>query len=247
MELNAHAFTAPALPPDHPCAACEARLQTFCRTLDAAELERFRCTGTSCRLGSGQSLFHQGDPADIICNVMAGSLKMSHLLSDGRRQVIGFLFPGDFISAVPADEFPFSVEALEASQVCRFPRHRFETFVREHPRMEQALLNITARDLAIAREQLVLLGRKTAEEKFASFLVGFHRPSRSGSDAETIRLPMSRVDIADYLGLTKETVSRLFTAFKTRGTIRLLPRGRIRILDEPALIAMAAGTLAARG
>ena len=242
MELNLLAFVPPALPADHPCAACPIRGRTFCRNLDEHELKRFRCTGSTSRLEAGEALFHQGDRADQVCNVTAGAIKLSQLLPDGRRQVIGFLFPGDFLSSGGGDEFPFGAEALQPSEVCRFPVARFDAFVSDHPAMEQVLLRLTARDLAIAREQMVLLGRKTAEERLASFLIALEeRTSGPESIRDLVRIPMSRMDIGDFLGLTKETVSRLFTAFKTGGYIRQLTPGLVRIADRRRLEALADG------
>lgn len=232
MDIDFRTLAPASLPADHPCAGCPARLQTFCRMLGADELARFRCTGSTCRLDAGQTLFHQGDPPDHVFNVTSGTVKLSQLLPDGRRQVVGFLFPGDFFGTADEGEYHYSAEAVEPAEVCRFPRRRFEAFVRDHPNMEQALLRLTARDLALAREQIVLLGRKTAEERLASFLLMLReRVPDQTTGGDTVRLAMSRIEVADFLGLTKETVSRLFTAFKTGGAIRLLSPNLVRITD----------------
>ena len=225
----------PDLPPDHPCAACDIRLRTFCSTLDARELEQFRCMGTVVQLSARQPLFHEGDRADLVHNVTRGMLKLYKLLPDGRRQVMGFVQAGDFLGITLDEEHAFTAEALEPVELCRFPRHRFDAFLEEHPRMERELYRLAAHELAAAQEQMVVLGRKTANERIASFLIMLLRRSRSSLPAETVRLPMSRLDIADYLGLTKETVSRGFTSFKTGGLIRLLNDHAVRILDRKRL------------
>ncbi|MEA1015294.1 Crp/Fnr family transcriptional regulator [Sphingosinicella sp. LY1275] len=230
---------AKALPVDHPCAACDIRLRTFCKTLDAEELRRFKADGPTVAVAAKQPLFHEGDRADVVFNLTKGSAKLYKLLPDGRRQVTGFLFPGDFLGVTVDDEHAFSAETLEPSELCRFPRHRFETFVEERPGMKRELYRLAMHELAAAQQQMVLLGRKKAHERLASFL--FLLLERCGDAAERVALPMNRLDIADYLGLTKETVSRAFTAFKAAGIIRLLPNDVVLILDPLQLESIASG------
>ena len=230
------------LPADHPCAACDVRLQTFCHVLTESELARFRCEGTTKRLDQRQPLFHEGDRAEVVYNLTRGSMKLYKLLPDGRRQVTGFVFPGDFLGLSVDSDHAFTAEALEDCEMCRFPRGRFEQFIEEHPEMEHALLRMAAHELAVAQEQMLLLGRKTAAERVASFLMALHRRARrEDRGAEGFRLAMSRTDIADYLGLTKETVSRSFTWLKTNRLIRLMPGDRVRISDADRLARLAAG------
>ena len=225
------------LPADHPCAGCEIRMRTFCSVLDARELEQFRCQGSTSRLEPGRPLFHQGDPADVIFNLTKGSLRLYKLLADGRRQVTGFLYPGDFLGISVDDEHAFSAEALEESQLCWFPRARFDDFVDDHSAMERELYRMAAHELAAAQQQFVLLGRKTATERLASFLVLlFERTERPMAGVSgMLRLPMSRSDIADYLGLTKETVSRVISALKRERVIRLESLDLVQILDRDRL------------
>ena len=223
------------LPPEHPCAACDIRLRTFCGALDAWQLEAFRCMGTVVRMEAREPLFHEGDPADLVYSVTRGMLKLYKLLPDGRRQVMGFVQAGDFLGLSPAEEHGFTAEALEPAELCQFPRRRFESFLAEHPNMERALYRLATHELVAAQAQMVLLGRMTAAERIASFLLMLLRRSRSCGVAEAVRLPMSRLDIADYLGLTKETVSRGFTSFKTCGLIRLLNDNVVCVLDRPRL------------
>lgn len=109
---------------DHPCAACDIRLRTFCKTLDAEELRRFKADGPTVAVAAKQPLFHEGERANVVFNLTKGSAKLYKLLPDGRRQVTGFLFPGDFLGVTVDDEHAFSAETLEPSELCRFPRHR---------------------------------------------------------------------------------------------------------------------------
>ena len=227
------------LPADHPCAACDVRLRTFCKTLDAAELRKFKANGPTVAVTARQPLFHEGDRADVVFNLISGSARLYKLLPDGRRQVTGFLFPGDFLGITVEDEHAFSAETLEPSEMCRFPRHRFEAFVDERPAMRRELYRMAMHELAAAQQQMVLLGRKNAVERLASFLLLLLE--RIGNSADQVTLPMNRTDIADYLGLTKETVSRAFTAFKIGGMIRLLADDVVQILDLPLLESVASG------
>ena len=225
------------LPSGHPCQGCEVRDRAVCGVLDCARLEEFRNLGWTLKLASGQALFHEGDPATRVFTLTKGTLKLYKLLADGRRQVTGFLHPGDFLGISVDDEHAFSAEALEESQLCWFPRARFDDFVEEQPRMERELYRMAAHELAAAQQQFVLLGRKTASERLASFLLLLAERSAlsNGTGAGMVRLPMSRSDIADYLGLTKETVSRVMSALKRDRIIRLETLEIIQILDRARL------------
>lgn len=190
------------------------------------------------RLSAGQSLFRQGDLALSVFTVTEGALKSYRIFADGRRQVMGFHFPGDFVGTATDEDHEMTAEALENTTVCAFPVHRFDDFVEDHPPMERELYIAAARELAAAKQQMVLLGRKTAVERVASFFLAL--AEKQGADL--VDLPMNRSDIADYLGLTKETVSRILAELKSRRTIRLLAIDRIEILDSKCLRQIGAGS-----
>lgn len=189
------------------------------------------------RLRAGQTLFREGDPATRVFTLTEGSLKLYKLLPDGRRHVVGFMYPGDFLGISMDDEHAFSAELIEHAQFCCFTRGRFETFLRDHPLLGHELYRFAAHELSAAQQQLVLLGRKTATERLASFLLLLaERADRlAGRETNVVDFPMSRADIADYLGLTKETVSRIFSAFRADRLIRLEALNKVKILDRPAL------------
>lgn len=233
------------LPAEHPCAGCEVRTAAVCGVLDCDKLANLRRLGNHLRLNPGQPLFHEGDPADRVFTVTRGTLKLYKLLPDGRRQVTGFMHPGDFLGISVDDEHAFTAEALEQSQMCTFPRMRFDDFVEDNLEMERELYRLAAHELAAAQQQMVLLGRKTAAERVASFLVMLaERVERTlNGEAKYVNLPMSRSDIADYLGLTKETVSRVVSLLKRQRLIRLEALDRIEILDRDGLQAIAEGNL----
>ncbi|WP_205481324.1 helix-turn-helix domain-containing protein [Sphingomonas arenae] len=233
----------PALPATHPCHGCAARELALCGVLQEGELATFKSLGGHQQMSPGQPLFHEGDPTTQVFNITRGSLKIYKLLPDGRRQVMGFMFPGDFLGISISDEHAFTAEALEPTHMCRFARNRFDDFVEERPDMERRLYSLAAHELAAAQAQMVLLGRKSAAERLASFFLDLaQRAERLGRAPVTaIDLPMSRLDIADYLGLTKETVSRVLAQLKQKRLIRLVTLNRIEILDREGLDAIAQG------
>ena len=232
-----------SLPANHPCFDCAVRSSAVCRVLECDDLAEMRRLGWTIRLAAGQPLFHEGDPATRVFTLTEGALKLYKLLPDGRRQVTGYMLPGDFLGITIDDDHAFTVEALIDSKLCWFPRKRFGAFVETHADLERGLYRLAAHELAAAQAQMVLLGRKTAEERVASFFVGLlERAERaSGTGACIIDLPMSRLDIADYLGLTKETVSRVLAALKSKRIVRLVTLNRIEVLDRDTLDAIAGG------
>jgi CRP/FNR family transcriptional regulator len=219
------------LPAGHPCEGCEVRDKAVCGVLDCADLATFKNLGRTVKLSPGQVLFHEGDPVTRVFTLTRGTLKLYNLLADGRRHVTGFVHPGGFLGISMDEEHVFSAEALDDAQLCWFPRSRFDGFVDKHSPMERELYRIAAHELASAHQQMVLLGRKTATERLASFLVVL-----AGRGASRfVRLPMSRSDIADYLGLTKETVSRVLSAFRRDRLIRLQAIDEVEILEREGL------------
>ncbi|HYD99220.1 MAG TPA: helix-turn-helix domain-containing protein, partial [Alphaproteobacteria bacterium] len=190
--------------------------------------------------GAAEAGIAEGEPADHLFNVTAGTVKLYKLLPDGRRQITGFLGPGDMLGLAAGTGYAYSAEAVTEAALCRFPRLRLEALLDEQPAMRRRLFAMARDELAAAQEQMLLLGRKTAREKTASFLLGLaERAARRGGPADAVEVAMSRADIADYLGLTTETVSRTLTAMKAAGLIRLLAGGRIVLADRAALAGLA--------
>lgn len=228
----------------HPCLDCAVRLLAICGILDNQELREFKTSGATVKRAVGETIFFEGDDASYVYNLTSGVLRLSKLLPDGRRQIAGFLFPGDFLGITMEDEHAFTAEAITPSTLCQFSRARFDAFVDTHPHLERRLYAIAAQELAAARQQLVLLGRKTAAERVASFLLMLADRYESTLDAlsaSEVVLPMSRSDIADYLGLRIETVSREISSLKASRLIRLTTTHNIRLLDRARLELMAEG------
>lgn len=226
----------------HPCANCGARPLGVCADLKGHELQSMACASETVTAQPGQALFHEGDPNPYIFNVVDGAVKLYRLLPDGRRQITGFLFQGDFLGLGGRGPSSFTAEALTPVNACRFRRGDFDQLLNALPALEHRLVALAGDELMAAQEQIVLLGRKTARERLASFLTRLsERQVQLGGVKGQVHLPMTRLDIADYLGLTIETVSRVFTQFKTSGLIQLLPGNDVALPDPVALKALGEG------
>lgn len=226
----------------HPCSTCGARPLGVCADLKGHELQSMACASESVAAQPGQALFHEGDPNPYVFNVVDGAVKLYRLLPDGRRQITGFLFQGDFLGLGGRGASSFTAEALTPLNACRFRRGDFDQLLNALPALEHRLVALAGDELMAAQEQIVLLGRKTARERLASFLTRLsERQVQLGGPEGHVHLPMTRLDIADYLGLTIETVSRVFTQFKTSGLIQLLPGNDVALPDPAALKALGEG------
>jgi len=232
--MTSAARAAPELEQDHPCFGCAVRHLAVCGSLQSNALRAFKASGPSIDYESGDTVVFEGDRAANVYSLTSGLLRLSKLLPDGRRQIAGFLFPGDFLGITMEEEHAFTAEAVAPSALCRFPRQRFDDFVTDHPELERRLYAVAAHELAAARQQLVLLGRKTATERVASFLLmlASRCPSQSGAEVD---LPISRTDIADYLGLRIETVSREISALKVARVIQLTGRQAFKVVNRVRL------------
>jgi CRP/FNR family transcriptional regulator len=188
---------------------------------------------------AGESLIHEGEPATSLFNIVSGSVKLYKLLSDGRRQITGFLVPADFLGIALNKNYAYSAEAIEDVQLCRFDRVKFGALLPDLPNLEHRLLEAACTELAAAQDQMVLLGRRTALERLASFLLQWQKRTAGHRNSETIVLPMSRSDIADYLGLTIETVSRSLTLLKKAKAVQLVSRSELAIPNLEKLAALA--------
>lgn len=226
----------------NPCAACSIRDMSICAVLDGNELARLASIARTLSLKPHQTIVDEAEAAEFLFNITGGAVKLYKLLPDGRRQITGFLFEGDFLGIALNDQYAYTAEAVTDVTLCRFPRTRFEALLDEFPKLEKRLLGVASNELAQAQDQMLLLGRKTAREKVVSFLLSLsRRAERRNADPSPVAIPMSRSDIADYLGLTTETVSRTFTSLKSSGVIRLLPGNLVEFKDPDGLQDLADG------
>ncbi len=238
--MATRAATLPELEHDHPCFDCAVRELAVCGVLESAALRAFKEGAPTVRHDAGETVVFEADEAANVYSLTSGLLRLSKLLPDGRRQIAGFIFPGDFLGITMEEEHAFTAEAVAPSTLCKFPRRHFDDFIAKHPALERRLYAVAAHELAAARQQLVLLGRKTATERIASFLQMLAGRCHSRTSGE-IAFPMSRADIADYLGLRIETVSRESSALKVARVIQLTGRQSFRIVDRERLDQLAEG------
>lgn len=182
-------------------------------------------------VAKGKPLMEEGEPNDSLYVVVQGSFRLSKHLEDGRRQVTGFLFPGDFIGVRATAESAYTAEALEDSHVCHFPHKFLDAIAADCPGVKDRLIARGQTEYHKAQDHIVLLGKKSAEERVESFLkmvaAAIGRTDENGA-AET-PLPMPRQDIADYLGLRLETLSRTLSVLKKKGAITDLTRNSVVI------------------
>lgn len=182
--------------------------------------------------GNGGVLFYQGDPAEHLFEVVEGVVKLYMLTPDGRRQVTCFCYPGQFLGHGAEEAYLQTAEAVGPAMVRRYPRARMESLMIEQPELANRLLRMTLDQLSVAQDQMLNLGRKTATERMASFILGLLGRDRGEREASAeLHLPMARTDIADYLGLTPETVSRVLGRLKAVGVIALRTANDIEVRD----------------
>ncbi|WP_447952555.1 Crp/Fnr family transcriptional regulator [Sphingopyxis chilensis] len=225
------------------CASCAVRGRAICASLDAGELAELGRMGRRQRVKSGHTLIWEGDDAPLVANVLKGVLKLVVAASDGREQIVGIVFASDFIGRPFGKESLYRVTAMTDAEVCIYNRNSFDAFAGAHPHLQQKLLRRTLDELDRARYWMMLLGRKSAAEKVASFLLemsdrlaGQAGPTRRDDGFE---LPFGRQQIADILGLTIETTCRQLTRMRADGLLDLPSRREVVIHDRRAVEAMA--------
>jgi CRP/FNR family transcriptional regulator len=219
---------------------CGVRSLAICAELDPSEHQEFERMAQHVRFGPKEALFSEDEPVDSVYSLTEGIARLYKLLPDGRRQIIGFSLPGDFLGMSPSNRYSFSADAIGTLVVCRFARGPFTRFIENKPHILLRMNEFATRELSLAQDQMLLLGRRSAEEKVAAFLVGWReRLARVEGVTKTVSLPMGRQDIADFLGLTIETVSRTFTKLEREKLIVIVPDG-VRVLDTKRFDALAA-------
>jgi CRP-like cAMP-binding protein len=196
------------------------------------DLAAFDAIGTVVTLRRDTALFREGEPARYCFKVLTGAVRSCKLLADGRRHIGEFLLPGDFIAVEAADSYRFTLEAVNDATVMRYPRAAIERLVQQRPQLGKSLLGLVCGGLSAAQSHMLLLGRKNAVERLATFLLMM--ATRNGG-ADHVSLPMTRGDIADYLGLTTETVSRIFSQFKTQGVIQIKANSEVLLRHRDTL------------
>ena len=227
------------------CKTCGARLFGICKALKSSELLRLSASTRRRKIRHGETITFEEDEVVDYANIVEGAVKLTKILKDGRQQIVGLQFAPEFIGKPFSDHVSVSIEAATDVEICVFPKGEFERMLRMEPDFEHRLLEQTLTQLDDARNWMVTLGRKSAQEKVASFLVllaaNLGRHQSSGTNQIGFTLPLKRSDIADFLGLTIETVSRQMTRMRKEGLIDIERNLEITILDMPRLKRIADG------
>jgi CRP/FNR family transcriptional regulator len=199
----------------------------FCgAAANAHELRELRQLASPVYFHAGKTIFSEGEPAHSAFGLSQGVVRLYKLLPDGRRQILTFALPGDFLGMPFAARHNFSADAIDEVALCRFPRSDLAKFIESSPDIMRLMIEFATRELDMAQDQLLLLGNGSAEEKVATFLVSWRNQlARLSVFSEMVPLPMRRQDIADFLGLKLETVSRTLAKLEQRKVIRLVPNG----------------------
>ena len=220
------------------CTSCPVRSTSFCNVVPNRDLKAFAKKRRSVRYEPRQTIICEGEPAISIFNVVSGVVKLTRSLPDGRTHIIGFRLPGELFATSENDTYTSSAEAITAVELCRFSRSFLTRGVRDYPRLQTRLLNLSYKQLAASEDQVLLLGQMTAQEKVARFLCVYGRKPfcNDKKQLQCAQLPMNRIEIAGFLGLTVETVSRVLSSFRRNGIITV---GRashaIHVVDLDAL------------
>ena len=188
---------------------------------ELGDLSHTKVRSSEFKYRKGSEIFGQAEPADYVYQVIEGAVRTHKLLSDGRRQIGAFHLPSDIFGLENGDLHRFTAEAIVDTTVRLVERQSLEREAKNDPAMVRSLLTMTTVNLQHVENHLLLLGRQTARERVGAFLLEMNGRQTS---ADVITLPMSRLDIADYLGLTIETVSRVLYKFQRMGYLRFLDR-----------------------
>lgn len=222
------------------CDSCPIRHRAVCASCEPDELSLLDGIKTYRNYDAGQPIIFAGDQMPFVGSLVTGTATLEQMLEDGRKQTVGLLLPSDFIGRPGRDAAPYDVTAVTDVTLCCFQKTRFEELLRTTPHVSQRLLEMALDELDAARDWMLLLGRKTAREKIATFIVMIEKrvtgpETDQSGNIRRITLPLTREAMSDYLGLTIETVSRQFSALKKEGLITLEGKRGVIIPDVDAL------------
>ena len=229
-----------------PCLHCDIRHLSVCGALNAAGLaELQRQVGHEC-FEPGRTIVTEGEAADRAFILLSGMVSLSKAMPDGRRQILGFLLPGDFIGIAEDDHrYCHTAETVIRTELCGFRTQTLERLADRHPEFRRRLMGTIASEMCAAQEHMLWVGRKSALERVASFLVTLaRRLERRGGRRNDVRLPMTRRDIADCLGLTEASVTRSLGQLARKGLVWVPRPHEVIILRREPLEAVAEGSAA---
>ena len=223
------------------CHDCPIRHRAVCARCEIEELAQLDQIKYYRSFQAGQTVIWSGDKMDFVASVVSGIASLTQTMEDGRTQMVGLLLPSDFVGRPGRNTAAYDVVATSDLMMCCFRKVPFEEMMHRTPHIAQRLLQMTLDELDAAREWMLVLGRKTAREKIASLLSIIARRNANLNMAPqkgpiTFELPLTREAMADYLGLTLETVSRQVSALKRDGVISLEGKRRVSVPDFDRLL-----------
>jgi CRP/FNR family transcriptional regulator len=220
------------------CRACEARHRGVCGALSPSQLVSLNKQSTRKNIEAGSELIGESQETSSYANIISGVVKLTKMMSDGRQQIVGLQFAPDFLGRPFRIDSGISADAATDVNICSFPKATIERMIKESPELEHRLLEQTLKELDEARDWMLTLGRKTASEKVASFLylIAAHINPEADPDSASFELPLTRSDIADFLGLTIETVSRQLTKLRKDGIIVIRNNRHVEVPDLARLV-----------
>lgn len=228
-----------AVPTLRSCSDCPIRYNAVCSKCEPDELNELEQIKYYRSYSAGQPIFFSGDDLEFVASVVSGVTSLTRTMPDGRIQMVGLLLPGDFMGRPHRETIECDVVAETDVMLCCFRRKPFEKMIEETPHVGERLLEMTLDELDAAREWMLVLGRKTAREKIASLLhmiaVRMASLQPNGATDTSFTLPITRETMANYLGLTIETVSRQMSALKKEQIIAFSDRRDIHVPDLEAL------------
>jgi CRP/FNR family transcriptional regulator len=230
-------------PHSQDCNSCPIRHRAVCARCESDELARLEQLKYYRSFQAGQTVIWSGDRMDFVASVISGIATLTQTMEDGRRQMVGLLLPSDFVGRPGRSTAAYDVTATTDLVMCCFRKKPFEELILSTPHISQRLLEMTLDELDAAREWMLLLGRKTAREKIASLLAIIARRDVSLNPRSkgpiVFDLPLTREEMADYLGLTLETVSRQVSALRRDGVISLEGKRHVTVNDFDRLLEVA--------
>ena len=227
------------------CEACFIRHRGICTALSMEQLERLSSIARRRTVPASQYIFRDGDEAISFAAVVSGVVKLIKTTAEGERHIIGLVYAPEFLGHTFAEQHRFSAAAATDVDMCMFPRASFNRLLNEFPELERWLFEFTVRELDISRDWTLMLGRKSSYERVASLLLIIAKRSRDAGcqplfdNSAQFELPLTRSELADYLGLTLETVSRKISGLKRKGVIELRTTREIVVPDIELLAEVA--------
>ena len=232
---------APFLKKGERCRNCDKRAGALCEVLTCEELDRLDAIMSWVKFPAGRTIFTEGDDLKNYYSITEGVIRLVCLMPDGRRAILDFLYPGDFLGLNSKGCYAYSAEAITPVNLCCFPQKKLQTLFSEIPNMASQLLGIFTDKLVSSQNQQGNIARKSPRERLAAFLMLLSAKEALIQGPNSFRIPMSREDISDYLGLTIETISRTLSAFAKENLIKIDQRKIITLLAPDKIRDLAEG------